>query len=229
MALVAVFVWQVGGWVLSQADVSGFSFRVGIAGVIGLGVATAVLFNLVSIGRIFHRAFLELPVDNILLDIAYTLWSALRETGLISQDVKQHDVQIVKAETSGYQIFLESASPEDAQTFAQAYQQVLGPIGDARYLIERDSNSLRNLVFRAIWMGVRATLKGQEETRVYHRVPEVLALRKERATVLARVWNRYVGGGRLIYTRTAEGRRILLQARGQQKQKVRQMAFEVWK
>ncbi len=227
--LVALFAWQGGGQILAQAELSGLSFRLGVVAVIGLGVLAAVLFNLVSIGRIFRRAFLQMPVDDILSDIAYTLWLALKETGLISQDVKQSDIQIVPAETEGYQLFLESATTADAQTFALAFREILGPIGDARYLIERDSSSLRNPVFRAIWLGMRAILKGQEATRVYHRVPDVFASRKERATKLSRAWSYYVGGGRLIFTRTAEGRRLLLQARGQQKQKVQQMAFEVWK
>jgi hypothetical protein len=42
-------------------------------------------------------------------------------------------------------------------------------------------------------------------------------------------WQAYVGGGQLIYTRNGEGRRILLQARAQQRKHLRQMAFEIWK
>jgi hypothetical protein len=68
-----------------------------------------------------------------------------------------------------------------------------------------------------------------EDLQAYHRVPDVLAIRRERAEALAHYWQRYVGGGRLVYTRNDEGRRILLEARAQQRVRLRQMAFEVWK
>ena len=126
-------------------------------------------------------------------------------------------------------MLIDYASPEDSDTFARSYRELMGPLGDARYIIERDSTSLRNLIYRPLWFFVRMLIGGGKELRAYHRVPAVLATRKERALSLARYWKRYVGGGRLIYTRTAEGRRILLQARAQKRRKIRQMAFEIWR
>ncbi len=41
-----------------------------------------------------------------------------------------------------------------------------------------------------------------------------LGLNKERAQALLRFWTRRVGPSQLIYTRTAEGRGLLLEARG---------------
>ena len=105
---------------------------------------------------------------------------------------------------------------------------MLGPLGDARYLIERDSSTLRNLIYRPLWLLVRKAFRLEEDLKAYHRVPDVLASRRERAESLAHHWQKYVGGGRLIYTRTAEGRRILLQARAQKRQPIRQTAFEIW-
>jgi hypothetical protein len=102
-------------------------------------------------------------------------------------------------------------------------------LGDARYLIERDGSSLRNPVYRATWLLVRKALGLEEDLKAYHRVPDILASRRERAETLARYWHRYVGGGRLVYSRNDEGHRILLQARAQQHSPIRQMAFEVWR
>ena len=73
------------------------------------------------------------------------------------------------------------------------------------------------------------TAVGIEDNHAYHRVPDVLASRKERAESLAKHWRQTIGGGRLIYTRHAEGRQILLEARSQQHGRIRQMAFELWK
>jgi hypothetical protein len=48
----------------------------------------------------------------------------------------------------------------------------------------------------------------------YHAVPGILGSRKALASVLHGHWSRWHGGGELIYTRTVEGRRALLRARG---------------
>lgn len=56
----------------------------------------------------------------------------------------------------------------------------------------------------------------------------VLATRKENAEAFSRYWQRYVGGGTFVYTRTAEGRRMLLGARPQRRPETRDLAFEVW-
>ena len=63
----------------------------------------------------------------------------------------------------------------------------------------------------------------------YHRVPDMLASHRRYAEVLARFWKQHVGGGRLVYTRTVAGQRILLEAGSKRRQRIRQMAFEFWK
>lgn len=203
----------------------------GIGAVIGvvLGIITAVLLNLRGMWRVYQQAFLQLPADDILFDIGRSLVVSLSQSGVISRSLNESYVRIVETEAGGYEVFLDYASPEDANVFAQAFQELLGPIGDARYLLERDSSSLRNPLFRMVWVLVRTTLLRDPDPKVYHRVPEVLASRKERAEALAAAWGRFVGGGRLVFTRTTEGRRILLEARGQQRRQIKQMAFEVWR
>ncbi len=182
-----------------------------------------------EIYKLFRRTFLELPADAVLLDMGRALLAALRDAGLVSHTLTDAYLRVVETEEGGYEVFVDYASPEDADTFARAYRELLGPLGDARYLIERDSASLRGLIYRPLWAAVRALLGLSEDLRAYHRVPEVLATRKERAEALARHWRHYVGGGRLIYTRTEEGRRILLQARARPRRRIRQLAFERWR
>ena len=72
-------------------------------------------------------------------------------------------------------------------------------------------------------------MRAGEPDRAYHRVPTVLAGRREHADLLAQHWRRTVGGGRLVYTRTAEGRQILLQAHAGRPASPRQLAFELWR
>ena len=201
---------------------------IGVALVLVLGVLVTLIVNARTMWRVFRRTFLELPADAVLLDIGRALLAALRDAGLISRNLDDKYVRVAETPGGGYQVFVDYASPEDSDMFAHAYRELLGPVGDARYLIERDSSSLRNLIFRPLWRIVRGVLGLGEDLRAYHRVPDVLATRRERAEALARYWKHYVGGGRLIYTRNAEGRGILLAARGRRRRPVRQAAFEFW-
>lgn len=69
----------------------------------------------------------------------------------------------------------------------------------------------------------------REDPKAYHWVPDALASHRERAEALARHWQRLLGGGELVYIRTDEGRRLLLQARAQRRRPFWQMAFEIWR
>jgi hypothetical protein len=152
-----------------------------------------------------------------------------RDAGAVSRNLNENYVRVVETYEGGCEVFVDYASPEDSDTFSRAYRELLGPLGNARYIIKRDSTSLRNPIYRSLWLLVRTVLSLGKDLHAYHPVPAVLASRKERAEALARYWKRYVGGGHLVYTRTGEGRRILLQARAQRRKRIRQMAFEIWK
>lgn len=201
----------------------------GLTVIILLGGLIVLALNGRSIWQVFHKTFLDLPADAVLGDIGRSLLAALRQSGLVSPNLQDNFVRVVQTSEGGLQIFLDYASPEDSAVFAQACQEVMGPISDARYLIERDSSSLRNLVNRPVWAAIRWLFSVEEDSVAYHRVPDLLASRKERAEIFAGYWQQWVGGGRLIFTRTAEGRRILLLARAQQQKRPRQLAFELWK
>lgn len=63
----------------------------------------------------------------------------------------------------------------------------------------------------------------------YHPVPRILAWRKERVELFAKYWAKYVGGGTVVFTRSEQGRAILLAARAQRRPNVKQQAFEFWR
>ncbi len=188
-----------------------------------------LIYNARDIYHLYKRTFLELPADAVLLDVGRALLAALRDAGVVSRNLNDNYVRVVETPDGSLEVFVDYASPEDAATFAEAYRQVMGPLGDVRYIIERDTTTFRNPLYQQIWRMVRHFAGLNEDLRAYHRVPDILAGRKERAEALGRHWEHYVGGSRLIYTRTEEGRRILLQARTQQRKRIRQIAFEHWR
>jgi hypothetical protein len=63
----------------------------------------------------------------------------------------------------------------------------------------------------------------------YHPVPKILAVKKERVEEFAKAWARYVGGGKIVFTRSELGRAVLLSARAQRRPRVNRMAFETWR
>jgi len=188
-----------------------------------------VAINGGHIWQVFQRTFREVPAGAILRDMGRALLAALQAAGLVSTDLDDDQVQVAQILAESYEVFLDKASPEDSSILSMAYQQVLGPLGDARYLVERDSTTLRNPLYRPLWLLLRTLLRLEPDLKGYHRVPDVLATRRELAETLARPWQHYVGGGQLVYTHTDEGQRILLQARAQPRRPIRQMAFEIWR
>jgi superfamily II DNA or RNA helicase len=78
--------------------------------------------------------------------------------------------------------------------FLRALREVLSPIDNPRYLLARSK----------IWRFLRED---------YFTVPDVLARKKEFAEMFAQRWKRLVGPVELVYTRTPEGRKLLLRAR----------------
>ncbi|HLJ26874.1 MAG TPA: DEAD/DEAH box helicase family protein [Candidatus Angelobacter sp.] len=83
---------------------------------------------------------------------------------------------------------------KEKATFLRALQQVFTPVDHPRYLLAR----------QPFWRVFRED---------YFAVPDVLARKKEFAEFFAHRWRSLVSPVRLVYTRTPEGRALLLRAR----------------
>jgi hypothetical protein len=197
--------------------------------------AMATVVILVASGwqveKVLRSSLAQVPASDVLLDIGQALLNTLKHpsVGLIGDHLDERSVSVKRdAETGNVEVMIDFAPPEDSMVFSQAFRELMGPIGDARYLIERDCSEL-GTIHQRLWLQIRKWLRMPEaELKDYHRVPDVLASRREQAELLAGFWRQYVGGGRLVYTRAAEGQRILLEARSRRRRRIRQMAFEFW-
>ncbi len=194
------------------------------------GTIVAFAFNFRRAMKIGRALLIEQPSDAILLDVGRALLAALKEARVVSPHLQSEYVRVIEQPDQSYQVLLDYASPEDASVFIHAYRQIFDPIRRQRYLILRDDERLPNLILRALWLPLRLFFRNRAGyPPAYHPVPKILANRKERAEAFARHWKRYVGGGRLVYIHSEEGRRILLEARAQRRPKVKGLAFEVWR
>jgi hypothetical protein len=91
---------------------------------------------------------------------------------------------------------LKGGSSYEQSVFNRAMQEILGNVDNPRYLLVRKSQ-----LFDVI------------RQQDYHAVPQLIGNRKAAAERFARLWTEKVGDCDLIYTRSPEGRKVLLKAR----------------
>ncbi len=168
--------------------------------------ATLLLFGIafaagavVALPKCLKAVYLFLrhgPVASSMKQIGKALVRALAHGGIIETDVSKLKVVTSRRKYGFVNCSLEGGTTRERSIFLDAMQEILGPIGNPRYILVRKTR---------LWRLLR---------RDYHVVPSVLGRNKELAEYFGRMWGRRVGAMELIYTRTAAGRRMLLKARG---------------
>jgi hypothetical protein len=161
----------------------------GLAGLLGLVVAGP---------KLAWAAFLWLrclPVDGSLRQIGLAVRDAMVEGDLLQTNRHRLAVRTAEIGQGQFSISLVGGTYLESNLFADAMQEVLGPIENPRYLLTRNS------------------AQGILPQRDYHAVPRALATDKEKATLFHKYWQRRLGPAELIYTRSDQGRRQLLKAR----------------
>ena len=89
--------------------------------------------------------------------------------------------------------WLKGGTTRDKTAFAACMEEIWGILDNPRYLLIR--------------------MKKHRRTQEAYSVPEVFGRQKQRAAVFEKHMRRVLGSYRLVYTRTPEGRKLLLWAR----------------
>jgi len=215
-------------WQVSGSSPTMHSWLATLTLVFGLVTLGALAVEGPEIWRILRKLATEQPADDVLLDIGRALLVALRDSGLVSRKLQPDYVRVVTNPDGTYSVMLDYASPEDAALFTQAFGEIFAPVVDQRYLILRTDNRLPHLLTTGLWRLVRLAAQ-RSQPPAYHPVPQVLSVNKKRAQAFAKAWQRYVGGGELVYTRSVEGRQRLYTARTQIRPTVDSWAFDFWR
>lgn len=137
------------------------------------------------------------PIASSMRQVGRALLDTLTEIDAISTGRTQLRVRCEKGEHGEVSCSLEGGTAYEKSVYLDALVELLNPVANPRYLIVR-----------------RTPLLGRFGREDYLVVPQVVGRKKESAEVLLRNWKRRVGPADLVYTRTAEGRRLLLKARG---------------
>lgn len=174
-------------------------FLVAVAGVYGAisgnflllcgGVLAGVVLSVYHGPRLLHCA----TPTRRMGQLGNVVLAALLELGELD-DPKGCRVQVEQLGDGAIRTWLQGGSMRDKTTFATCMRQMWGSIDNPRYLM----------------------VPKRQGSGEFYGVPEVFGRQKERAVVLQRHLKRVLGGRfQLVYTRTPQGRQMLLQARTQ--------------
>ncbi len=163
---------------------SSAAFLLGIAAVVTLP------WSLIALWRFIRHGTPERSIKQI----GRTVLEALEYEGSIDQHAGEFRVYADRNGDGTVFCWIGGGKGKEQATFLRALREILSPIDNPRYLLAR----------RRIWRIFRED---------YFAVPDVLARKKEIAEEFTQRWKRLVGPVELVYTRTPEGRMVLLRAR----------------
>lgn len=171
----------------SSQDLNLFLGAVGIGGILFFGRQTYKAFRLYlgyrDIGKDIHK-------------IGEALLNSLIKAGVISTAADKLKVETSPDNWGAVYCHLEGGSTFEKSLFINALKEIIGPVNNPRYVILRKSRFMRMI--------------SQQD---YHSVPDVLGRKKNLAEYFRDEWDRLAGSCELIFTRTIEGRKLILKAR----------------
>lgn len=170
-----------------HSDAPGW-FKFSIAAILAAVCASPWIYKAAKM-TIKHQS-----LDRSIREVGLAVYTVLYEMKLVQPAPSIH--LIGSHEEGGTVVcWLRDGSTHEKTLFLNALQQLLDPIDNPRYLIYRTSRR---------WFG---------RSHDYHAVPEEIGRRKEHAERFAVLWRKHIGPAELVYTRTPEGRKKLLDAR----------------
>jgi hypothetical protein len=137
----------------------------------------------------------------------------------------------VPEEDGAYRCSLANADHAESVVFAEALEELLGPLDNPRYLIPRYvAPEPPRSTIGALGLALRWAIAGRVSDRVvYHAVPAVLAANKARVEAFERAWHRYVNPGQALYAQDARAQAILAVNRGASPFETRSELRTVWR
>jgi superfamily II DNA or RNA helicase len=167
-----------------------FYIFLAIFGAIGMAIFGRLTF------KTLRLYFTYRDISKDIQQIGDALLNSLIKAGVIKSDSSKLKIETSVDNWGAVYCHLEGGTTFDKSTFINALQEVIAPIDNPRYVIIRKN---RFLLFA--------------KQKDYHSVPEILGRNKNLAEYFQNQWERLVGGCDLIFTRTIDGRKLLLKSR----------------
>lgn len=165
-------------------------FETAIGFLLGLAAVVSLPWSLLALWRLIRHGTPERSIKQI----GRAILESLEYEGSIDQHAGDFRVYADRNQDGTVYCWIGGGTGQEQAVFLRALREVLSLIENPRYLLAR----------RRIWRIFRED---------YFAVPDLLARKKEFAEQFARRWSSLVGPVQLAYSRTPEGRKLLLRAR----------------
>ena len=131
---------------------------------------------------------------NVLRNIGYITLNSLYKCGFIKTHKQRIKLHIKKGKKGKLSCYLTGTTLQESNIFVDSIEEIFSKTINQRYIISKLNYNLK-------------------EIKDYYNVPTVLSSKKEYAEIFSKYWEQNIGKHHLIYTRTADGRKMLLKAR----------------
>ncbi|WP_440121220.1 DEAD/DEAH box helicase family protein [Tenacibaculum sp. Ill] len=128
--------------------------------------------------------------------IALAILESLYELNLLTTPLNDIQVQTQLLAKGNVSCTIHGANRYESTLFIKALDELLQPIDNPKYLLIKTS-----------WFRRKLKLNN------FFPVPEIFGVRKKECQVFQSHWNKHLGKSKLVYTRTLDGRKLLLKAR----------------
>ncbi len=157
-------------------------------------------------------------IIDLLYSFADVVLLSLIDIDKCEKNLTFKDISIVKRKDGSYRVFLENSY--NAGTFAKAIADITSPIQRQKYIIE--NKIIEKDKVPQIWKTMKKAIRINTNikrfainqdyfTRVYHPVPEIFCSHKNFALTFKKRWNKIISRGKLLGTRSEEGKKIVKQ------------------
>jgi hypothetical protein len=161
-----------------------------VAVIAGLAATVSLPWTVLAVWRFIRHGTPERSMKQI----GTAVLEALKYEGSLNSASSDFQVHADHNRDGSVYCRIGGGTGRDQAIFLRALREVLRPVESPRYLLAR----------KTFWRFFRED---------YFAVPDLLARKKDCAEVFARNWRSRVGSVQLVYTRTLEGRKVLLRAR----------------
>ncbi len=162
---------------------------------IAIGGGAAMLYAVPDIVNGVRLWLRNGTLERRLSQVGRCLLVSLSRTGNLSAEEGNYAVIVRESVSGRHAVTISGGTRADQHRFVDAMTELLGPVENPRYILRREGEALG---FRQL---------------DYHAVPTVLGTHKDHAALFLEHWRKRVGPARVIFTRSAHGRRVLLRAR----------------
>ncbi|NVK07752.1 MAG: DEAD/DEAH box helicase family protein [Tenacibaculum sp.] len=128
--------------------------------------------------------------------IALAILESLYELNLLTTPLNDIQVQTQLLAKGNVSCTIHGANRYESTLFIKALDELLQPIDNPKYLLIKTS-----------WFRRKLKLHN------FFPVPEIFGVRKKECQIFQSHWNKHLGKSKLVYTRTMDGRKLLLKAR----------------